>query len=60
MEGKKINELEHVLSDRYPVEATYGSRANLWMCGKVDGVISEKQFEEAKKYYGKFWHQIGV
>lgn len=56
---EKIAEKGIELAKLYPNEATYGSRANLWSCGLKDGVVSEKLYEEAKKFYGRLWTYVG-
>jgi radical SAM superfamily enzyme YgiQ (UPF0313 family) len=58
-EYKTIKKTARELSDKYPIEANYGSRCSLWQCGLRDGSVSKELFEAARRYYGKLWTYVG-
>lgn len=40
----------------YPVQM---SRAEAFTRAKIDGLITEEEREEARKYFGELWHYVG-
>jgi hypothetical protein len=46
------------LTEKYPMEAQYSSKCNLWLCALKDGTVSEDQYKAAKNHYGPLWNRI--
>ena len=53
-----ISELLDTLTELYPKE-TFGSRGSIFREGYNEGLITEQEFETAKKYYGRLWNYCG-
>jgi hypothetical protein len=57
--SKMVKEKEKELTLKHPMEATYNSKQTLWSCGLNDGIVSETQYDSAKKHYGDIWNYCG-
>lgn len=48
------------LTEKYPMEAAYSSKCNLWLCALKDGLVSYELFDAAQEVYGRLWNRIGT
>lgn len=51
--------ITNILVHLYPIEGVYGSRASLYGEAKRDGIITNDEYTEASKFYGKLWTYSG-
>lgn len=56
---RDIENLTLELTDKYPFSADYESRASLYGQALNDKVISQSEYDDARKFYGKLWFYVG-
>jgi hypothetical protein len=54
----KISEMEETLAELYP-DKVYGSYAELFQEGLMDGLISQEEYQRARVYYAYLWYYGG-
>jgi len=57
--GKDIRDLTRSLRELYPTTGMYGSRESLYSEGSRDKIITNEEYNSARKYYGRLWSYTG-
>ena len=57
--GKDIRDLTKNLRELYPETGMNGSRASLYGEGSRDKIITNEEYNSARKYYGRLWSYTG-
>lgn len=56
---RDIENLTLELADKYPYKDAYWSRSSMYAAALNDKVISQSEYDEARKFYGKLWFYVG-